>query len=77
LRADPDTPGPPKGGTTNNGPRWSGQCEWVRQKLSVPQSELLQDLRLLLADGSQVRGADVYRFVMRRIWWAYPLAGRR
>jgi predicted DCC family thiol-disulfide oxidoreductase YuxK len=49
------------------------QSEWVVQRLNVPQEDLLFDLRLLFADGGQVRGADVYRHVMRRIWWAYPL----
>ena len=49
------------------------QSEWVVQCLNVPQEDLLFDLRLLLADGVQVRGADVYRHVMRRVWWAYPL----
>ena len=49
------------------------QCEWVVEQLNASQEDLLFDLRLLLADGSQVRGADVYRYVMRRIWWAYPL----
>jgi predicted DCC family thiol-disulfide oxidoreductase YuxK len=49
------------------------QSEWVVQALSVPREDLLFDLRLLLADGEQVRGADVYRHVIRRIWWAYPL----
>jgi predicted DCC family thiol-disulfide oxidoreductase YuxK len=52
------------------------QSKWVMQRLEMPNDEdadLLIDLRLLLADGSQVRGADVYRYVMRRIWWAYPL----
>jgi hypothetical protein len=34
---------------------------------------LLTDLRLLHRDGSLTSGADVYRYVMRRIWWAYPL----
>jgi predicted DCC family thiol-disulfide oxidoreductase YuxK len=33
---------------------------------------LLRDLRLLLDDGRQVVGADVYRHVMRCIWWAHP-----
>jgi predicted DCC family thiol-disulfide oxidoreductase YuxK len=41
--------------------------------LNVPHEDLLFDLRLLLADGGQVRCADVYRHVMRRIWWAYAL----
>jgi predicted DCC family thiol-disulfide oxidoreductase YuxK len=49
------------------------QSPWVQESLSVPGDDLLDDLRLLLADGRQVRGADVYRYVMRRIWWAYPL----
>jgi predicted DCC family thiol-disulfide oxidoreductase YuxK len=49
------------------------QSEWVVERLNVPPGDLLFDLRLLLADGRQVRGADVYRHVMRRIWWAYPL----
>lgn len=49
------------------------QSQWVQEQLGVPQGDLLFDLRLLLADGRQVRGADVYRYVMKRIWWAYPL----
>ena len=49
------------------------QSEWVVQRLNPLPEDLLIDLRLLLADGSQVCGADVYRYVMRRIWWAYPL----
>ena len=49
------------------------QSEWVQQRLSMPDADLLQDLRLLLVDGNQVRGADVYRYVMARTWWAYPL----
>ena len=49
------------------------QSEWLVAQLDVSQDDLLFDLRLLLTDGTQVRGADVYRYVMRRIWWAYPL----
>jgi hypothetical protein len=26
-----------------------------------------------LADGSHIRGADVYRYATRRIWWAWPV----
>ncbi|MEK6407529.1 MAG: DCC1-like thiol-disulfide oxidoreductase family protein [Acidobacteriota bacterium] len=48
------------------------QSEWVVQRLNTVPEDLLLDLRLLLADGRQVRGADVYRHVMGRIWWAYP-----
>ena len=49
------------------------QSEWVVRRLAVPEEDLLFDLRLLRTDGAQVRGADVYRQVMREIWWAYPL----
>jgi len=49
------------------------QAKWVMEKLGLPPEELLFDLRLLLANGSQIQGADAYRYLMRRIWWAYPL----
>ncbi len=49
------------------------QSAWVVERLNLPPDGLLSDLRLLLADGRQVRGADVYRYAMRRIWWAFPL----
>jgi len=49
------------------------QAEWVRAKLQLNEAELLHDLRLLLADGSQICGADVYRYAMQRIWWAWPV----
>lgn len=48
------------------------QAGWVQERLGIEPHALLDDLRLLLADGSQIRGADVYRYAMRRIWWAYP-----
>ena len=49
------------------------QSDWVRVKLQLSETELLHDLRLWLADGSQIRGADVYRYATRRIWWAWPV----
>jgi predicted DCC family thiol-disulfide oxidoreductase YuxK len=49
------------------------QADWVRARLPGDEAELLRDLRLLLADGSSVCGADVYRYAMRRIWWAWPV----
>lgn len=48
------------------------QSEWVVAKLQSSGEDLLFDLRLLLADGTHIHGANVYRYVMRRIWWAYP-----
>lgn len=49
------------------------QSTWVRQRLRLSDEELVHDLRLLLLDDTHIQGADVYRHVMRRIWWAYPL----
>jgi predicted DCC family thiol-disulfide oxidoreductase YuxK len=49
------------------------QEAWVRARLASPdEDDLLRDLRVLLAGGGELRGADAYRYVMRRIWWAYP-----
>ena len=42
-----------------------------RSKLHLNENDLLQDLRLLLANGDQIQGADTYRYAMKRIWWAY------
>ncbi len=49
------------------------QTPWVAERLELPPDELVQDLRLLLADGMCIAGADAYRYVMRRIWWAWPV----
>jgi predicted DCC family thiol-disulfide oxidoreductase YuxK len=49
------------------------QADWVREKLRLSEEDLLQDLRLLLANGESIQGADTYRYAMKRIWWAYPI----
>jgi predicted DCC family thiol-disulfide oxidoreductase YuxK len=49
------------------------QSAWVAGKLQIDPLRLTEDVRLLLPDGRQVQGADVYRFAMKRIWWGYPL----
>jgi uncharacterized protein len=48
------------------------QTGWVAERLRLPSDMLVTDLRLLLSDGAQLAGADVYRYVMRRLWWTYP-----
>ncbi len=49
------------------------QAPWVGEKLGLRADELLADIRILFDDGHQLAGADVYRYVMRRVWWALPL----
>lgn len=49
------------------------QAGWVKKRLQLSEGDLLQDLRLLLANGEHIQGADTYRYAMKRIWWAYPV----
>ncbi|MCU0781461.1 MAG: DUF393 domain-containing protein [Akkermansiaceae bacterium] len=49
------------------------QAAWVASELGLPRERVTDDLRLLLPDGGHLAGAAVYRFAMRRIWWALPL----
>jgi predicted DCC family thiol-disulfide oxidoreductase YuxK len=49
------------------------QAAWVRERIGLSEAELLRDIRLLLADGRRLDGASAYRYVMRRIGWAFPL----
>ncbi len=49
------------------------QAPWVQARLHLPPAESLKDIRILLNNNRHLAGPDVYRYVMRRTWWAYPL----
>lgn len=49
------------------------QAPWVGERLDMDPLTLLKDVRLLFVDGGQLAGADVYRWVLRRLWWTWPL----
>ena len=49
------------------------QAPWVVERLGLPPDELVHDIRLLFVDGRQLAGAEVYRYAVQHIWWAYPL----
>lgn len=49
------------------------QTPWAKDRLGLDGDDLIRDLRLLFRDGRHVEGADVYRQVMRRMPWAYPI----
>jgi predicted DCC family thiol-disulfide oxidoreductase YuxK len=49
------------------------QAGWVAGKFALTEQELASDFRLLLANGDKLVGADVYLYLMRRVWWAMPL----
>jgi len=48
------------------------EAPWVAERTGLTLDVLLTDLRLLHVDGQFTIGADVYRYVMRRLWWAWP-----
>ena len=39
----------------------------------MTRGDLVREIRLLERDGTLHSGANVYRYLMRRFWWAYPL----
>lgn len=49
------------------------QAPWVVERMAMPPDELAHDIRLLFADGRHIAGAEVYRYAVQHIWWAYPL----
>ena len=49
------------------------QSEFARANVQLPENALLGELRLLLAGGTMLEGANAYRYLMRRIYWAYPM----
>ena len=49
------------------------QAPWVTERLGLRPETRMRDLRLVLDDGRLFAGADAYRYVMARLWWARPL----
>ena len=43
------------------------QSSWVKRALG--ETYTLEDIRLILPNGTQKRGPDVYRHLLRQIWW--------
>jgi predicted DCC family thiol-disulfide oxidoreductase YuxK len=46
----------------------------VRDLLGLSQSELLREMRVVMADGTHRGGADAAVALAHQIWWALPLA---
>ena len=49
------------------------QSSWVEERTGMNRDDLVKDIRLLERDGRLHSGAEVYRYLMRRFWWTYPL----
>src|SRR3982751_1741745 len=48
------------------------QSPWVPSRTGLDEHEPVAEIRLIRVDGELISGPDVYRAIMRRIWWAYP-----
>jgi predicted DCC family thiol-disulfide oxidoreductase YuxK len=48
------------------------QADWAPKALGIAPNEVLRDIGLLTTTGESCAGADVYLYVARRIWWAWP-----
>ena len=49
------------------------QEPWITTHTQLSAEDLLRDISILMADGSLIRGADAYRWVLRRCWWGFPI----
>ena len=54
------------------------QAPWMSSRLrfsyGIPLEKLLDEMRVLTADGRALGGADAVLFLARRVWWTWPLA---
>jgi predicted DCC family thiol-disulfide oxidoreductase YuxK len=48
------------------------QADWVPAALGMEREEARHDIRMLTTAGETRAGADVYLYVARKIWWAWP-----
>jgi predicted DCC family thiol-disulfide oxidoreductase YuxK len=49
------------------------QTAWVKTRLALPDSQLLDEMRFLRPDGNFFGGADALLEIARYFWWAWPL----
>jgi predicted DCC family thiol-disulfide oxidoreductase YuxK len=49
------------------------QSPWAQGVIAQTGDPLLDDIRLVHPTGGIVSGPEVYRYVMKNVWWAYPL----
>jgi predicted DCC family thiol-disulfide oxidoreductase YuxK len=49
------------------------QAGWARKKLDLKEGEPMLEMKMLIADGQILGGADALVRITRSIWWAWPL----
>ena len=48
------------------------QADWAGEAFHMSREEIVGDIRMLTVSGQTYSGADVYLYMARRIWWAWP-----
>jgi predicted DCC family thiol-disulfide oxidoreductase YuxK len=49
------------------------QTQWVKDRLSLSEADLLAEMKLLLPDERILGGADAAVILARYVWWLWPL----
>ncbi len=49
------------------------QTPWVQQRLQIPKAQLLDEMRLLTADGRCLGGCDALLQIAEYFWWTWPV----
>ena len=49
------------------------QSPGAAERLNLMPEQLLNEMRLLTANGRVLSGGDACLYAMRRVWWAWPL----
>jgi predicted DCC family thiol-disulfide oxidoreductase YuxK len=49
------------------------QTPWVQERTGLPVADLVSSIRLLQPNGQLLAGPEVYRYILQRTWWGFPL----
>ena len=50
------------------------QESWVQQALGLSEAEALEEMRVLMRDGTALAGADAIVYLAQHVWWMAPLS---
>jgi len=49
------------------------QTSGVPEQLGLPESVLLTEMKIQLANGHVLGGIDAWNYLLRSVWWAWPV----
>jgi len=59
---------------SRHGFRWLPmQTPGLAERLNIAETELRREMKLLRADGELLGGIDTWSYLLRSIWWLWPL----